>query len=66
MARFKCCNVQALKGMGPPIWINLDLVKTIEPDRIGGGSLISFLGKEGGEFVSQCPESIFAGPTIDA
>ena len=69
MARFKCCNLEAVEGLGEPAWVNLDLVKSIEVTYGMGTkcSRITFLGVHGDWLdVSQTPEQIFAGPTIDA
>jgi hypothetical protein len=69
MARFKCCNLEAVDGLGEPVWVNLDLVKSIEISHGMGTvcSTINFLGKAGDLlWVSQTPEQILSGPTIDA
>ena len=71
MARFKCCNLESVEDVGDPVWINLDLVKSIEVGDGGmgprAGSRVNFLGLNGDWVdVSQSPVEIFSGPTIDA
>lgn len=60
MARFLCCTLQANKGGGEPVWINIDLVTAIEVDQFGLGSKISFAGEDGARFyVQEKPHEIF-------
>ena len=67
MARFKCCTLPDPKGQGANVWLNLDLVMSVESDWLGGGSKITFIGGAIDTcYVVQSPEDIFAGPTIDA
>ena len=60
MARFLCCTLQANKGGGEPVWINIDLVTAIEIDQFGLGSKITFAGEEAPHFyVQEKPHEIF-------
>jgi len=66
MARFLCCTLQANKGGGDPVWINIDLVAAIQVDQFGLGSKITFAGEGSPHFfVQEKPHQIFERPGQD-
>jgi hypothetical protein len=67
MARFLCCTTTSTKeGGAEPVWINIDLVTSIEVDQFGLGSKITFAGESAAHFyVQEKPHEIFERPGQD-
>ena len=67
MARFLCCTIKDTKGVGEPVWINIDLVAAIQVDQFGLGSKITFAGEDAAHiYVQEKPHEIFERPPLDA
>jgi len=65
MAQFLCCTLQANKGGGEPVWINVDLVAAIEVDQFGLGSKVTFAGEDSARYyVQEKPHQIFERPSL--